>query len=268
MHSSIPPEFTLPRSSTSRRSPLLSPVRIALVFLAATISLGTGPLFGAQAPAAPPPAAKAEKPSPTPAATAPSTPRATPSTHRAGHRRAHPGKAQQALAPVKVEPIAVEAAAPELPDWPANEDPDAASVTWDSRGLAIVADNSSLEQILDDISTATGAKVEGMGTDQRIFGSFGPGQARDVIARLLEGSGYNVLLIGDQGEGTPRQIVLSSPHAAVATGAKVGGAPEIPGGNAGNEEENEVEEQPPVPEQGQQAPRNGRTFEPPQPPHN
>ena len=31
-----------------------------------------------------------------------------------------------------------------------------------------------------------------------------------MLAQLLVGSGYNVLMIGDQGQGTPRQIVLSS----------------------------------------------------------
>lgn len=99
--------------------------------------------------------------------------------------------------------------APETPKWPVNQKPDPASVVWDSHGLRIDAANSSLQQILDDISSTTGAKVEGMDKDERVFGSYGPGQARDVLSQLLEGSGYNVLMIGDQGQGTPRQIVLS-----------------------------------------------------------
>jgi len=48
-----------------------------------------------------------------------------------------------------------------------------------------------------------------MATDERVFGVFGPGQARDVLSQLLLGSGYNVLMIGDQGQGTPREIVLT-----------------------------------------------------------
>jgi hypothetical protein len=107
-------------------------------------------------------------------------------------------------------------AAPEAPKWPANDRPAAASVLWNSQGLSITASNSSLQQILKDVSTATGAKVEGLGTDERVFGSFGPGQARDVISRLLEGSGYNVLMIGDQGPGVPRQIVLTTRQAGGA----------------------------------------------------
>jgi hypothetical protein len=104
--------------------------------------------------------------------------------------------------------------APPLPNWPANDLPAAASVVYDSRGLMVVASNSSLAQILKEVSIDTGAKLEGMGADphamdQRIYGTYGPGPARDVLNQLLDGSGFNVLLIGDRGQGTPRRIVLS-----------------------------------------------------------
>jgi hypothetical protein len=105
---------------------------------------------------------------------------------------------------------------PETPRWPVNETPVKPSVTWNSQGLKIQANNASLHEILNEVSTDTGAKVEGMGTDERVFGEYGPGAARDVISQLLHGSNYNVLMIGDQGEGTPRQIVLSTRHAGNA----------------------------------------------------
>ena len=101
---------------------------------------------------------------------------------------------------------------PETPQWPVNETPAKPSITWDSQGLRIEANNSSLHDILNEVSADTGAKVEGMGTDERVFGQYGPGAARDVISQLLHGSSYNVLMIGDQGSGTPRQIVLSARH--------------------------------------------------------
>lgn len=109
---------------------------------------------------------------------------------------------------------------PCIPNWPANHKPAEASVVWDSRGLFIQASNSSLDQILNDISLKTGAKVEGMGADERVFGTYGPGPARDVLTQLLDGSGYNVLLVGDLGQGTPRRIVLSGrpAHAAQPSG--------------------------------------------------
>lgn len=109
-------------------------------------------------------------------------------------------KAMLAAAPAQLKP----------PDWPADNQPSEATVVWDSHGLRIVASNSSLAQILKDVSAKTGAPLEGMGQDERIFGAYGPGPVRDVLFQLLDGSGYNVLLIGDQGQGTPRRIVLSA----------------------------------------------------------
>ena len=106
---------------------------------------------------------------------------------------------------------------PGTPIWPANQRPRNASITWDSHGLFIDASNSSLQQILKDVATVTGATVEGMDADQRIFGTYGPGSAHDVLAELLQGTSYNVLMIGDQGEGTPREIVLSARNAAGKT---------------------------------------------------
>ncbi len=139
-------------------------------------------------------------------------------------------------------PVAAQTPAPEppKPDWPVNDKPVPAKVTWDSRGLTIEASNSSLDEILKDVATATGAKVEGKVGDERVFGSYGPGSARDVISQLLDGTAYNVLMVGDQGEGTPRQIVLSN--------RPTGPAP-LNNAQNNNEEETEYEQpqQPAIP---------------------
>jgi hypothetical protein len=157
-------------------------------------------------------------------------------------------------------------AQPETPQWPVNETPGKPAITWDSQGLKINAANSSLRQILNDVSTATGAKVEGFAADERVFGEYGPGQARDVISQLLHGSGYNLLLIGDQGAGTPRQIILSTRKAASSQGQ---------GQQAFNRPiqempDEDVPDQPEVEEQPQQQPPliNGRPpgIPPPQGP--
>jgi hypothetical protein len=52
--------------------------------------------------------------------------------------------------------------------------------------------------------------VEGDTSDERVFGKFGPAPARDVLAQLLQGSGYNVVMVGDQGQGVPRELILSA----------------------------------------------------------
>jgi hypothetical protein len=98
---------------------------------------------------------------------------------------------------------------PPAPQWPVNDPAQQASVQWTAQGLMIDAKNSSLEQILNDISAQSGAKVEGIGGDERVFGIYGPGQPREVLSQLLEGTGYNVLMVGDSERGVPQRILLS-----------------------------------------------------------
>jgi hypothetical protein len=103
----------------------------------------------------------------------------------------------------------VPAAAP-APNWPINAEPRPAAINWNKTELSIDATNSSLRQILTDVASATGASVDGITKDERIFGTFGPAPARDVLSQLLQGTGYNVVMVGDQGQGVPRQVVLSA----------------------------------------------------------
>ncbi len=105
---------------------------------------------------------------------------------------------------------AVQAAPAPAPAWPINDHPAPASIKWDSSGLRIAAANSSLREILADVATATGAKVQGLASDERVFGDYGPGPVRDVLSQLLQGSAYNILIIGDQSQNIPLQIVLSA----------------------------------------------------------
>jgi hypothetical protein len=108
------------------------------------------------------------------------------------------------------EAIAARPPASPAPIWPANQLPNQARVSWDSRGLEIEASNSSLNQILHQVAADTGAKLEGLTQDQRVFGSYGPGPGSDVLWKLLDGSGYNVLMIGGRDTDAPLKIVLSA----------------------------------------------------------
>jgi hypothetical protein len=105
------------------------------------------------------------------------------------------------------------------PNWPKDQPATPAVVQWDSHGLRISAKNSSLKQILAEISLKLGAKLDGTVGDERVFGEYGPAPAKEVLMELLQGSAYNLMLVGDQGEGTPRQIVLSTRAAKGATQA-------------------------------------------------
>lgn len=136
----------------------------------------------------------------------------SPAHHAGAHR--HTAKA------AKPSPEPAPPPPPPMPDWPINDQPKAASVTWDSSGLKIDASNSSLRQILSDVATTTGMKVEGLNNDERVYGDYGPGSASDVLSDLLKGTGYNFLLMGQQAPGTPLEVVLSARSAAPPASAQ------------------------------------------------
>jgi hypothetical protein len=111
--------------------------------------------------------------------------------------------------------IIAPAPAPPAPIWPTDQPPNQAKVSWDGRGLEIEASNSSLNEILHQVAADTGVRLEGLNEDrrifdQRIFGTYGPGPAGDVLSKLLDGSGYNVLMIGGGDTGAPVEVVFSA----------------------------------------------------------
>jgi hypothetical protein len=117
-------------------------------------------------------------------------------------------------APTQVSPSAPRPALPSLLDKPAKP----AQIHLDDGRLAIEADNSSLSEILHQVSQSSGMTVEGLGQDQRIFGSYGPGDPHEVLSALLTGSGYNVVMLGQTAKGSPRQLTLTQRGAGVPTG--------------------------------------------------
>lgn len=133
-------------------------------------------------------------------------------------RAAAHARAASTERPPAPEAIAAPPPASPAPIWPANQPPNKAKVSWDSRGLEIETSNSSLAQILHQVAADTGAKLQGLTQDQRIFGTYGPGPARDVLSKLLDGSGYNVFMIGGRDADAPLEVVLSaSPPASPQT---------------------------------------------------
>ena len=88
--------------------------------------------------------------------------------------------------------------------------------------LTIQATNSSLRTILDDLGQRTGTKIEGLNRDERIFGVYGPGNPQEVLAAVLDDSGYNVLISGRNPDGSPREVVLSTRTAAAPVPAAAG----------------------------------------------
>jgi hypothetical protein len=185
-------------------------------------------------------------------------PLAAKSATRSGkaHAAKSKGKTTKESTPAPAPTPAVVAApvAPK-PNWPVNDKPTQAIVVWNSAGLHVTANNASLRQIIGDIAQATGATVEGNVPEERVFGDFGPGKARDVLAKLLDGSGNNVLLIGDQGSGTPRRIVINT-H---ADGTRTAYAAANPQAKHSDDDDDDDDDAQPEEEQPQSPPsvRNG-----------
>ncbi len=118
-----------------------------------------------------------------------------------------PMQATSALSPT--QPAATEP--PPVPLTPAQRPPQPAKVVYADDALSISADNSSLNQILREISHDTGMKITGGVADERVFGQYGPASPAQVLAELLDGAGSNMILEHREGEAnaelilTPRQ---------------------------------------------------------------
>jgi hypothetical protein len=74
--------------------------------------------------------------------------------------------------------------------------------------LSVSADNSSLNQILRQVSTSTGIKITGGVADERVFGHYGPDTPAQVLTSLLDGTGSN-MVIEQQDPDAPAQLILT-----------------------------------------------------------
>jgi hypothetical protein len=148
-------------------------------------------------------------------------------------------------------------AAPDLPLLPSQKPPQRAQVTYANDTLTVSADNSSLNQILRQISSAAGVKITGGVTDERVFGHYGPAPLAQILAALLDGTGSNMLLTPTDGVG-PAELVLTPRQ----------GGPTPPNPNAAAfDERPEPQEPAPEPEQPAAAlPPGNRTIVPIAPP--
>jgi hypothetical protein len=126
----------------------------------------------------------------------PTAPAAQPATGPAAQQP--PTPPPQAVVPAAALP-------PSLLDKP----PQAALVHLSDQLLTVTANNSSLSEILKDLASS-GMTVDGMDKDLRVFGVYGPGNPSDILATLLDGAGYNFVMVGATSTGTPRQIVLTA----------------------------------------------------------
>jgi hypothetical protein len=133
--------------------------------------------------------------------------------------RKHAAKTEQpAPAPEPAPP----APPPTLAQMPAS----APQVTFRNGQLTIVAQNSTLGDILREVRGQTGAAVEiPSNATERVVGQFGPGQARDVLASLLNGSHFNYVMLGSPTNPNvvERVMLMSKPGSPPESGSPPAG---------------------------------------------
>ncbi len=85
-------------------------------------------------------------------------------------------------------------------------------VSFSNNELTVVAQNSSLGEILNAIRAATGMKVDGPSASaDRVTAKIGPAPVRDVLLSLLEGSRLDFAILGSATDPTVvERLVLSA----------------------------------------------------------
>jgi hypothetical protein len=114
---------------------------------------------------------------------------------------------------------------------------DSPVVTYKDGQLTIDAENSTLAAVLGLVAEKTGAVIDvpaGSGLD-RIVEHTGPGRADDVLARLLNGSPFDFIIVGSSERPHDPAQVLLFPH-RVATPAGTHDAAALASASAGGQE--------------------------------
>jgi hypothetical protein len=91
-----------------------------------------------------------------------------------------------------------------LPQVPMDQLPSTPpQVSYQGGMLTIVAQNSSLGDILREVHKRTGAAIEvPPNATERVATRLGPGPARDVLASLLNGTAFNYVMVGSTSDPT------------------------------------------------------------------
>lgn len=101
---------------------------------------------------------------------------------------------------------------PAAPLRPSQMPPSPPRIIYAGGQLTVVANNSNLADVLNGIGSAIGAGIQGnvAGSDERVFGQFGPASPAAVLDTLLLGSHYDFIIVGSAGNpGSVAQIILT-----------------------------------------------------------
>jgi hypothetical protein len=159
-------------------------------------------------------------------------------------------KTAKAAAVVPAAPAAPEPAQPVVPPTLQQLPSTAPRVSYSNGQLTVIADNSTLGDVLRGVRDQTAADLEIPGNaSDRVVGHFGPGAPRDVLADLLAGSHFNYVILGTVADPTKLERVILSPKPppvednAAQTQANANGAPAPQAQAADTSNENATEDE-------------------------
>lgn len=155
------------------------------------------------------------------------------------------------------------------------------AVTYRNGQLAIVANNSTMSEVLNQVRAQTGAQFEmsGVSAADRVYAKLGPGAPKDVLAALLDGTRFNFAILGSVNDpnAVARVVLMPKTGGVTPGGAMVAAQPQPqvfrqpqPPPEPEEEEMPVVEEEPPPPveeqpsEQPQQQGQPGQVKTPEQ----
>jgi hypothetical protein len=174
------------------------------------------------------------------------------------HRHSVTSKAQQKKPPVTSAVATPAVTQPEVqapPLRPSQMPAVPPRVSYSNGQLTVVAENSTLGDILNAVHNVTGTQIEttGSAAGDRVAAKIGPGSVREVLLAVLQGSRYDYILLGSANNPDQIERVILTPKTGGAANAAVqGGQPvaSTPRSSSGGEDSDEEVEVSPV----QQAP--------------
>jgi hypothetical protein len=103
----------------------------------------------------------------------------------------------------------------------------APQITYEDGQLTVIAENSSLSDVMKALRSALGADIDlpAGGVDQHIWVHLGPGPARRVLRDLLDGTEFNYVMQASDSDPDGIRSVLLTPRSK-STGGETAGSPE------------------------------------------
>lgn len=114
----------------------------------------------------------------------------------------------------KATPVAEVPPTPPPPPTLAESPPTPPRISYQNGQLTIDAHNATLSQVLRAVQVQTGASMEipGSANSERVVAQLGPGQPRDVLNTLLNGSKFDYVILGVTGNPGAVQRVILTPR--------------------------------------------------------